>query len=119
VSYGKRWKLLAEVRIPNVDNERDSQKWRRVCLGPQRVIRCECGHVYDRRKKNDLDFSCDHIQSLYMRRCTENPDDKKLSWMTYGFGRDRKPAVWLVRLTQLGRETFYPLWTAEILSSQA
>ena len=116
----KKWKLLAEVRVPNVGNRRDHQKWRRVCLGPQQVVRCECGHVYDKREKREYEFTCDHIRALYSRQCTEDPDNKELSWTVSGSGIDgSRPVLWLVRLTQLGRETFYPLWTAEILSSQA
>ena len=63
-----------------------------------------------------MKYTCAHINCLYENRCTEDPNDKKLSWSMAGSGVDGvQPVMWLIRLTQLGRETFYPMWTAEIL----
>ncbi len=65
---GKKWKLLAEVHVPNPGNRKSPEYWRRVSVGPKNVVRCECGHVYDKRENRDYEFTCAHIRALYTRR---------------------------------------------------
>ena len=122
----KDWKLIAVV-------DTTGGYLFSIYLGPKSLVRCSCsGELITGLNQIHSEFSCDHIAALYEGRATDNEkiykerlnrrsEQKRLNFSfayggTTGLGTMQmtKPVLpkrtYLVQLTKLGREIFYPRW---------